>query len=226
MFFGDKRISVIIRGNSSDYNIAYNEGYTAGHEQGITDGKTAERETFWKRFQEYGNRTTYSGAFYDSWFDDIYNPIYPLAPTSAPNGLNNTFAYTNITDTKVTIDARHVNSLYYTFHYAGALVRIPKLIVHRDLVFNTSFTNCKNLETLIIEGEIGQTINLLSSDYLSTESIISILHNLVDYSGTENEFAYVVGLSTTAWWRINYYATPPAGFSKWQEYVASLGWNT
>ena len=44
-------------------------------------GKKAEYDAFWDTFQNNGNRTTYSYAFYGSavgWNDTTFNPKYPI----------------------------------------------------------------------------------------------------------------------------------------------------
>lgn len=93
----------------------------------------------------------------------------------------------------------------------------------------TRFTNlcgqCYALSYIRFEGEIGQNITFTRCDSLSIESLKDIILHLVDYSGTADEYAKTLTLSSVNWATIEAEgATAPGGIT-WLEYVNELGWN-
>lgn len=67
--------------------------------------------------------------------------------------------------------------LRYTFA-SSAAETIDKLIVNEDLMYSTTFQNCKNLKKIVFEGVIGNDINFQWSTLLSRASIESIITHL------------------------------------------------
>lgn len=197
----------------TDYDEVYDAGYakgqaeggdtTAAYDEGFEAGKKAERKAFWEVFQGGGERFSYHFAFvglFDSsihygWNDATYNPIYPLK-LGKENGLDSysygqqVFYYnTEITDTKVDILV-YVSELRSTFVNAYSLKTIRKIKLMRDGVkFYNTFTKCKDLENLIIEGTISTDgLSLSDCKKLSKASFESVVRA---YSTT------VSGLSCT-----------------------------
>ena len=138
------------------YNSGKVKGYEAGKEigkeEGIEEGKLAERDAFWEEFQQGGNRTNYTYAFYgSSWTDENYNPKYPLKITSG----NQAFQTSSITDTKVPIDITNIGTNGQIFIWANKLVTIRKLIVAEDKTINSQMFNaCSELQNITIEGPV------------------------------------------------------------------------
>ena len=197
-------------------------------------GKQAEYDRFWDEFQEYGNRTNYSGAFsYGGWNDKTYNPKYTIRPSSC----NNLFqANTAITDTKVAIDLTHPggNQKFGLFNNASKLVTIRKLIVNESTVFttsagNNSFSGCKALKNITFEGTIGRNIDF-SDCPLSVESMVNVITHLAYYRGTENEYKYTVKFSDACWEALensDYDHTGHFAFGEtWRDGCGYFGWNT
>ena len=178
--------------------VDYDETYEAG--------KKAQYDEFWDNYQNYGKRTDYSSSFYGrGWNDGSYNPKYPISGGSG-NTTRDTFSWSYITDTKVTVDISKSTSTYL-FNNAKNLVTVRKLIVSESSQYTASFGNCSALENLTIEGVIGQNgFNLQHSTKLSKASITSVINALsattsgltVTFSKTAVETAF--GSTTSQEW--------------------------
>lgn len=159
---------------SEVYGAGKTDGYTEGETAGVAKGKEAERKNFWNTYQNQGNRTLWQYAFYDwLWQDANYNPIYDIEATN----VNNMYTSSYITDTKVPIDISGVNNAYYMFYNCVYLKTIRKLIVSGSVTFESTFYNCKALQSITIEGVIGNGFNVRWSP-LTKESITSIINAL------------------------------------------------
>lgn len=145
---------------------------------GTDTGGKSYYDEFWDNYQQNGTRIYYPYAFAYSWNDAIYKPKYDI--TNAQNiGLQYLFAYSTVTDTIVTIDASKATKSQHIFDSNRRLRTIRKLIVSENNGFNTWFRYCEDLETLIVEGTIGQNgFDLQWSKNLSKASIESIINHL------------------------------------------------
>ena len=143
-------------------------------------GKQAERDDFWEVLQAKGTPTRYYWRFAYNWNNNIYNPKYDIVGVNANNALGNTFYTSNITDTKVAIDATRVpTGLDATFYWARALKRIRKLVITESTTFKQSFVDCKSLISIDeIEGKIGQNINLKDCVLFNKETIERLVEAL------------------------------------------------
>lgn len=85
------------------------------------------------------------------------------------------------------------------FRNCKSLVTIDKIICSDagDQPFTQTFNTCNVLKNITFEGVIGRSI-ALSSSPLSVESMKSIILHLVDYAGTDYEFAYTLTLKSSA----------------------------
>ena len=139
-------------------------------------GKAAERREFMEKYQNGGisrNQTqTFSGL---GWTDETYNPLYPIIGSN----FLRTFYQSQISDTKVDIDATGSSTgLNTTFGYSK-IVRIHNLIISENTAYSSTFTNCTALEELNITGTIGQNgFNVQHSKKLSKQSFINIFNSL------------------------------------------------
>lgn len=161
------------------HTIAENEQrvYEAGKAYGETVGKKAQYDEFWDSFQWNGTRTDWNNGFYGKgWNDVTYNPKYPIAPGAGNTG-NWLFSYSNVTDTKVSVDLSKTSS-QNTFCYCYYLVTIRKMIVSENTNFSMMFNECRVLENLTIEGVIGTAIDIHWSTKLSKASITSVINAL------------------------------------------------
>ena len=155
---------------------AISNGVDEVNNTSFAKGKEAERQTFWNTYQNRGNRTLWQYAFYDwLWQDANYNPIYDIEATN----VNNMYISSYITDTKVSIDISGVSNAYYMFYNCIYLKSIRKLIVSDSVAFDSTFYNCKALQSVTIEGIIGASLNLKWSP-LKKESIESVINALSD----------------------------------------------
>lgn len=149
-------------------------------------GKKAERNDFWEVFQKGGEPMNYNYAFaYNKFKDENYFPKYDIDVLSGNTTANYMFnASPDLTDIKVTIDASKANNTQSMFAGCTNLKRIPKLIVGANTGFQTTFTNCRALEELYIEGTIAKNgLTLQYSKKLNKASIESIINAL---SATES----------------------------------------
>lgn len=92
-----------------------------------------------------------------------------------------------------TLDMRAYTSGYQIFNGMSNLVTIDKLILNGDVAydFSDSFTTCRNLENLTIEGTVGapkyDRFKLNECTKLSHDSLMSIINSLKDYTGQPQE---------------------------------------
>lgn len=116
-------------------------------------------------------------------------------------------------------------SLSSVFYICYDLVRIEKLISNKDTQwYNNMFNGCWVLEHCPVEGEIGKSITINQPSKLNNESAKSILTCLVNYTGTDNEFANTVQFHADVWTRLDAEGeTSPTG-TTWKKYVEDKGW--
>lgn len=164
-------------------------------------GKQAEQDRFWDEFQNYGERTGYSYAFYSTGFDDlIYNPKYPIILTGKTSA-GNMYAYnTIITDTKVDIIFSGSDiSTNMMFYGATKLKTIKKIVFNETTQIATNtFTNTSNLENLTVEGVIAQSLYIHYSTKITHDSIMSVINHLKDYSGSGTTYTLNLGENNLA----------------------------
>lgn len=190
----------------------------AENEQKVFDaGKQAEYDAFWNAYQNNGARTDYKYAFYGKqWNNTTFKPKYHFTVSdsnsmfymsdiygrfegdfSACGGMINTFHSANFSELGV-IDLRNCkqNNLINTFHNMPQLVKIDKIIITENLNFGggNTFAASSNLESITIEGTIGQNGLILSGQAkLNKASIKSIIAAL-----SPNTSGLTVTLSRTA----------------------------
>lgn len=187
----------------------YAEGVEEGYDNGLsvaidaqeaflTDKPKTHYDAFWDVFQSKGTPTRYYWRFaYSNWNDDNYNPKYDIIGMDAKNALGNAYYSSDITDTKVVIDATRVpNGLDATFYWARALKRIRKLVVTESTTFKSAFSDCKALISIDeIEGKIGQNINLKDCVLLNKGSIERLVEAL---SNTTTELTLTLSSGAVA----------------------------
>ena len=152
--------------------------HSAGYDIGKSDGKQAEYDRFWDKYQQNGDRTGYNFLFAGTgWNDETYSPKYPIVCNGQSNSVYQWNSY--ITSTKVPITFTHSDSSG-VFHYCTRLKEIVSLKVTEAVKFSTWFGNCSALETINFTDDsvIGNTISFSSSTKLSHDSIVSIINAL------------------------------------------------
>ena len=155
------------------YHSAYKEGegggYSWGKTEGIEQGKQAQYDLFWDKFQKNGTRTDYQYAF-ANWVssEGIFKPKYDIKPVGGAqrmfHGFQTSVSLPDVCEecgivmdfSKVTsfeyfmynycaisrigiVDCSSVTNLNRAFLMASSLKTIDKLIVHEGI---TSYTDC------------------------------------------------------------------------------------
>ncbi len=158
--------------------IKYNEGHA--------DGVKSEYDRFWDSYQQNGNLTNYSGAFYGAgWNNETFKPKYDIKP-SGSDSFSSIFRDTSITgnlkvileDLGVVLDTSSATSLSYTF-YNNLFESLPlidmsnskasayvvarnsnlkrlEIKVSKTTAYNNVFSKDTALEELYITGTIGK----------------------------------------------------------------------
>lgn len=94
-----------------------------------------------------------------------------------------------------------------------------------DFNLTNVFANATKLAYIGFDVELAKSINLQSCP-LENESAILLFQNLVNYAGTENEFAYTITLNDEVWARLDALGNVSPNGNTWRLYCADLGWNT
>lgn len=144
---------------------------------GTDTGGKSQYDIFWDNLQQNGTRSQYVYTFaYTGWNDKIFNPKYPITPTST-NGIGYIFQWNQqITDTKVPITA--FGNCSHAFYQTAFLKRIPKLIFNGATNVSNMFYKCNALEELNAEGELTLSLSLSESSKLNKTSIESLVNVL------------------------------------------------
>ena len=192
--------------------------------QGIMDvfaaGMKNEKDIFWAKYQNYGNRTNYSYAFAgEGWTPDVFAPCYDIVPTDATSMFESSQVRKNISQVGVKIDfskATHLNYVfrdsYFTelgvldfsnadyltgvFQLCTGLKTVEKLILSSTKLqgLSNAFNYCSSLENITIEGYIRYNgVSFASSSKLTHDSLMSIITALYDYSGTGETYKIILG---------------------------------
>lgn len=201
-------------GYADGYTRGEQDGYAKGETDGVEKGKTAERDEFWKNYQNEGNITQGAYMFaHGGWDDDTFEPRYSLLKLTRCDNMFNTckvtdlkailerqgvvfdfskctnignaFSYADFTALP-TISTVSASSLSSLFYYDTALHTIEKLILKDDgsQSFSSTFGSCKALANIVIEGKIGNNINF-SPCPLTHDSLMSIINHLATVSTTK-----------------------------------------
>lgn len=241
-------------GYSKGEETGYSQGYVNGNTQGRTDEWNAfwdnyqdngNRDDYGEAFRKwrgacfkpkydiiFGSRISAAQAFaYMDLAADLDKYLDSLGVTidlsKAPNGTHLFYssAFTGIGVVDLS-GYQSSQSAAQQFQNCTNLVYIKKLVLSAKITnYNSIFAGCPNLTSVNVEGEIGVTFNISSCTKLDNESAKSILIALVDYSGTNKEFANDVKFASTVWNRLAAEgATAPGGMT-WEQYIDSKGWN-
>ena len=168
-----------------------------------TAGEKSTYDAFWDEYQSSSNY--YCKFAGDGWTENTFKPKYDIIPTESGMMFYNNqikdlvsvlekcgvildlskctqivqvFSYT-LTNRIGIVDARNSNRMFMTF-YGSKVVTIEKIMLSEKTNVNSNvFTNCTNLENMIIEGTIAYTgFDTHWSTKLSRDSIISIVNAL------------------------------------------------
>ena len=190
------------------------------------------------------------------WTNDTFKPKYDIRPTSAASmfyltqiqgdfvelfenlgvtldlskagSFNILFGTAQYITRLGVLDGSSASNLTQTFINCYALVTIDKLVLKSDgtTTFSQSFTGCRSLQNITIEGTIGQSIDF-SACPLTPDSMISIINHLKDfYDDTANQFTKTLSFSDACWTALQNQGDAPPGYT-WRSYVeGELKWRT
>jgi hypothetical protein len=178
------------------------------YEAGIAEGRVQEQSDFWDIYQDYGNRTNYEYAFYNStntpnvgWCDDNFYPKYDLRTNRF------VFFYLQVSDIVkrleecgVKIDFLNSANMDCAFRgcasstlptvdatnittlnwcfYACKAVEINIINLKESCIVTNMMDWCSWLKRLRISGTIGGTFSLEHSKALDKESFYSVINAL------------------------------------------------
>lgn len=162
------------------------------------------------------------------WTNETFKPRYNIFTTNAymmfrtssiPGDLASL-----LVGLGVTLDFSQSTTMEYAFYYASRLTRlgvincptakhltstfagmlqlitIDKLILKDtgDQIFTSTFSKCEKLESITIEGVIGNNISFGDSPLLTHDSLINIISCLQDITGTSNTRTLTLGATNLA----------------------------
>lgn len=211
-------------------------------------------DTFWDIYQNYGNRTSHTYAFYgQGWTDKTFKPKYDLNIQGSMQGMFAACKITNLAqllrDCGVTMDTSGCTKFNYwndswisltvlpPMSFVGVtaigngvlsfknLHTVEKMIVKKENTYNGVFTQSMSLANILIEGEIGSDFPINASSELTAESAKSILTHLVNYKGTENESIYSITFHSDVWDRLDAEGETSPDGTTWKAYTDNKGWN-
>lgn len=226
MYFNGRRLGVRAKiDDVTEEQKAYNEGYTAGIEQ----GKQAEYDRFWDALQYDGERTNYERCFTGTgWSAETLKPKYDLVcnestanmfqycsarcslpnllekqgiqlDTSATTEFTNMFQYSSFTE--IAVDVSSCGSSKSTLFIFAGCKNLEKLSLKMsaDTYINSNwFTDDDKLTEITIDGEIGRNgFNVSYCPNLTHDSLMSIINALMDYSEDTSGTTWKVTLGTT-----------------------------
>ena len=201
-----EKLEIIAKNEKAVYQSGYDKALEkGGYNQGFKDGREKEWSDFWDAYQPDTRVVPYqfsSAGWNDNTFfpkrnmianDNIYGAFYGTGVTDLVKRLNDcgvkldtsnatqlgtlfSFAYSITTIPK--ISAKSASSLDRAFNECMRLKTITCLEVHQNVAFPNVFYNCKALENITIEGEIGNDINFQWSTLLTKASITNIIEHL------------------------------------------------
>ena len=238
--------------STNTFNAEFGE--SLGYSQGYSDGQQSEYDRFWDSYQSNGKLNTWDMFKFagGGWNDTTFQPKYSIQSVHSDSMFSNSgitdlkgilensgfvFDFSKSThlgmlflQAKVTrvpkIDATSASNVTQMFNTCTNLVSVDEVVLKEDGSQSLSyFTNsCSKLTDITFSGVIGKSINLSYSP-LTVASMKSVINALKNYSGTSSAFTYQVRFSENCWAALEADSTSPIG-TTWEEYVATLGWNT
>lgn len=193
------------------------------------NGRQAEYNEFWDKYQNFGGRDDYSMAFGGvGWNNKTFRPKYDIIgynfsnifngcgitnlkeclnscgiifDTTAATVASNVFSNSSITDVPSIYDVASSTTLNW-FYSAANVKNVEKYVFKKDgsQAWGNTFQFANSLQNIVFEGAIGKNgFNIQWSKFLSKDSILSILNCLQDKTG-----------DTSAEWKIIIGATNKA----------------
>lgn len=176
-------------------NISEKLTTIAQNEQKVYDaGKKSEYDKFWDSFQNNGNRTSYSYAFfsytstsgYSAWNDETFKPKYDLKPTSAGESMFRTLSVTNfkqlLIDLGISLDLSKVTTFSNGFAFSK-VTHLGEIDLSSCVSLRESFRNCDvvTIDKLIIKSTADVTNIFLASYNLENLTIEGNISKSIDF---------------------------------------------
>lgn len=193
----------------------------------LNKGKEQRDYEWWDTYQTNLGSIDCMYAFAGcGWRDNVYNPIRAISGNLRSDDM---YAYSGITDTKVPIDlSNNTGGSKATKTFRNSeLITIRKLIVSETTSMSSQFTNCECLENLTIEGTIGTDANFQWCEYLTLESMISIINALKNFTldDPDNEFTCTVQFSDESLDILKSNYADDIETVSWFDVITYKGWN-
>lgn len=232
-------------------------GYEKGYEQGYEDGyKEASSDNyydvFWDNYQQNGERTSYSYAFYGTeWNNKSFKPKYDITIV----GRNQNYIFTKLDienlkqlllDLGITIDTSgYINGSYLfqnarvthvpildltnavqtpSFNNCTKLVEAGFKNITEKCSWNSiDYTGCEALEDFSIEGVIAGNVNFQYCKKLSSDSAKNILTCYKNYYGTDEQDTYTIRFHANVWTRLREEGNTSPNGTTWEQYALDKG---
>ena len=149
----------------------------AAYQQGVTDGKQAERDRFQSAYMGSGKNTSAFGAYLFAgrgWCDETYFQQEKLVLKSGQS----TFTYSAITDTKVEIELQEKATCTNMFNTCPNLVTVRKVTVNANVTMLNAFRNSPEIMNVEFEGVLACDMDFSTNHKLTRASIINIFNVL------------------------------------------------
>lgn len=193
----------------------------AENEQKVFEaGKKAEYDAFWGAYQNEGRRRDYYCGFTGTgWTNETFKPKYDMKPTNAYQMFRSAHVSKDLVDDfEVDVDFSECTNMQYVFMFswfsrvgvvdtrlAASLQglfqnntytkTVDKLVLKTEgtQTFLNAFSGSTALESITIEGAIGNNIDFSACSKLTHDSLMSIINHLQ----TKASGSFVLTLGTT-----------------------------
>ena len=140
------------------------------------------------------------------------------------------FAYCRKLEIIPDLNMRAIGGLEEWFTQCMKLHTIELLRVHRDTIYNSTFSMCNALQNINFDGEIGQSISFKDSPLLSVASMKNIIKNNLVNLAQEGLDRKIITFANSCWTRLESSGAPKDDGidfeGTWRNYVDFLGWDT
>ena len=212
-------------GHRTGYETGSADGWMDGKDEGYAEGKQAEYNLLWDAIQDSGNRTNYARGFQSpGWNDDSFTPKYDINFTNAGTCFNGSKIkdYVNcLSRNNVKMDFSKCTAIENCWQNA-LIERIGDLNLSSCSSFSGMFMNCwylkevgtvtfptgkslqyvfdgvSRLETINFAGTISYSGFVCKSNYLTHESLLSLLNVLEDNSASGTTKTCTIGTTNLA----------------------------
>ena len=140
------------------------------------------------------------------------------------------FGYCRSLEIVPDLNMKAIGGLEEWFIQCYKLHTIELLRVHKDTIYNNTFSMCDDLQNINFDGEIGKSISFKDSPLLSVASMKNIITHLADYSDSDEADVNILTFHDNCWTALEASGKPSddgISFSgTWREYVSALAWET